>query len=124
MTQGKLVRTARRLRRDQTEVERKLWSRLRGRQLESTKFVRQEPIGNYIADFCARSIKLVVELDGRQHGTNDGIAADLARTEVIEGFGFRVIRFWNSDVYENIDGVIESIRREILLNTNRLEDID
>ncbi len=124
MTGGRLIETARRLRRDQTEVERKLWYRLRNRQIENTKFTRQEIIGSYIADFCARSLKLVIELDGGQHGTDDGIAADAVRTEAIERFGYRVIRFWNADVTGNLGGVLEMIRQEILLSTNRAHNIE
>jgi very-short-patch-repair endonuclease len=124
MTTGKLTHTARRLRRDSTDVERKLWSRLRSRQMEGVKFVRQEPIGNHIADFCARSLKLVIELDGGQHGTDDGIAADTARTEMIEAFGYRIIRFWNHEIVENFDGVLEAISREISLCRNEVDRLD
>jgi len=62
--EGKLTKSARRLRRDMTEAERKLWSRLRNRQLDNVKFVKQCPVGPYIADFAARSLRLVIELDG------------------------------------------------------------
>ena len=92
-----------------TDAERKLWSRLRNRQLENTKFVRQFPIGPYLADFAARSLKLVIELDGGQHNPSK----DVGRTKVIAAHGYRVIRFWNNDVMDNIDSVLETIVREI-----------
>jgi len=92
-----------------TEAERKLWARLRGRQLANTKFVKQFPIGPYVADFAARSVRLVVELDGGQHNE----VKDAARTKLIEEHGYRVIRFWNNDVMGNIEGVLETIVNEI-----------
>tara|TARA_R110000850_G_scaffold118494_1_gene235555 strand:- start:1550 stop:1849 length:300 start_codon:yes stop_codon:yes gene_type:complete len=94
-----------------TAAERKLWSRLRNRQLENVKFVKQLPIGPYVADFAARSLSLVVELDGGQHSE----AKDAARTELIEEHGYRVVRFWNNDVMDNIEGVLETIVNEIRL---------
>lgn len=124
MAKGNPVSIAQSLRRNQTDVERKLWQRLRIRQIENTKFTRQEIIGSYVADFCARSLKLVIELDGGQHGTDEGLAADAARTEIIEQFGYRVIRFWNSDVIHSLDGTLEMIRQEILLSTNRDHGFD
>ncbi|CAO1653045.1 hypothetical protein NYA22BAC_02116 [Parasphingorhabdus sp. NYA22] len=105
----RLTKRARALRRDMTGVERKLWSRLRNRQLENTKFVRQFPIGPYVADFAARSLSLVIELDGGQHSPSK----DAERTKVIEAHGYRVIRFWNNDVMENVEGVLETIVREV-----------
>jgi very-short-patch-repair endonuclease len=79
--------------------------------------VRQYPIGPYIADFAARQAHLVIELDGGQHGSE----RDAARTMLLEQFGYRVIRFWNNDVLANTDGVVEVIRRELLLGFNRHE---
>lgn len=117
MTEKRLTRTARRLRRDMTEVEKALWSRLRRAQLEGFKFVRQFPLGPYIADFACRSAKLVIELDGGQHADS---TTDAARTRLIEAHGYRVIRFWNNDVYSNIEGVLEAIRNDLLLSRNRV----
>jgi very-short-patch-repair endonuclease len=107
--EAKLTKRARRLRRDMTDAERKLWSRLRNRQFENIKFVKQFPIGPYVADFAARSLRLVIELDGGQHSPSK----DAGRTKVIEAHGYRVIRFWNNDVMENIEGVLEAIVREV-----------
>ena len=117
LTKKRLTPVARKLRRNQTEVEDHLWQRLRNRQIEGEKFVFQFPIGPHIADFACRTARLVIELDGRQHA--DATEADAARTETIESFGYRVIRFWNSDVTTNIDGVLEAIRYELLLPRNR-----
>ena len=99
--------SARKLRRQQTDVETKLWMRLRDRQLCGAKFRRQHPIGPYIVDFCCVESSLVVELDGGQHA--EQAAADLARTNFLESRGHRVLRFWNNDVLTNLAGVVERI---------------
>ena len=109
MSKKRLTPVARRLRRNQTEAEKRLWWHLRNRQLEGAKFVRQEPIGPHIADFACRQAHLAIELDGGQHG-----GVDAPRTEVIEAFGYRIIRFWNHDVLMNTEGVVEAIRQELL----------
>jgi len=98
---------SRELRNNATKAERMLWSALRNRKLEGVRFNRQVPIGPYICDFVARSVKLVVELDGGQHG--DAVEYDAARTRFLAGRGYRVIRFWNFDVFKNLDGVIVAI---------------
>lgn len=111
MAKKRLTGTARKLRRNMTEAEKRLWFQLRGSQLENHKFVRQFPIGNAITDFACRSAKLVVELDGGQHS---GSPSDDARTRMIEAHGYTVIRFWNNDVMENMDGVLQEIRNAVL----------
>jgi very-short-patch-repair endonuclease len=111
LAQQRLTPVARKLRRNSTEAERRLWARLRSRQLEGAKFVRQFAIGPYVADFACRAQHLVIELDGGQHGG----AADAERTQLIERFGYRVLRFWNHEVVENLDGVVEAIAEEICL---------
>lgn len=110
-----LTPVARKLRTNQTDAEQRLWSRLRSRQIEDAKFVRQYPIGNAIADFCCRALRLVVELDGGQHADS---AIDEERTRMMEAAGFRVIRFWNNDVLANTEGVLEVIAGEIRLARN------
>jgi len=107
----RLTPIARKLRRDATAVESKLWQRLRSRQIEGAKFRRQFPIGPYIADFACIELKLIIELDGGQHVES---ATDAGRTAWLETNGYTVIRFWNSEVIENLEGVLEAIRREIL----------
>jgi very-short-patch-repair endonuclease len=101
-------RFARELRKNQTEAEAILWSRLRNRKLVGIKFRRQVPIQGYVADFAALSAHLVIELDGGQHSERSEY--DEARTKVFESAGFLVLRFWNSQVHEDLDGVLESIR--------------
>ena len=102
-----LVGTARRLRRDQTDAERKLWFRLRDRRLSGLKFRRQMPIDRYIVDFCCESARVIVEIDGGQHATRS--AEDAARTAALEAQGYLVLRFWNNEVLQNLDGVLEVI---------------
>jgi very-short-patch-repair endonuclease len=101
-----VTQRARRLRRDSTDAERKLWYRLRGRSIPGFKFVRQEPIGPYVADFICRERRLIVEVDGRQHA---GSQRDLMRDRWLAEHGYRLLRFWNNDVMANIDGVLETI---------------
>jgi very-short-patch-repair endonuclease len=101
------VPIARKLRRDQTDAERKLWFRLRDRRLNGLKFRRQMPIKSYVVDFCCESVQLVVELDGGQHAERS--VDDAKRTADLEAFGFLVLRFWNNDVIDNIEGVVETI---------------
>ncbi len=98
---------ARQLRKNRTRAELDVWARLRRQQLDGARFRQQVPIGPYIVDFLCLSHRLIVEIDGSQHGTR--IKADDKRTAWLEGQDFYVIRFWNSDVRDNLDGVIETI---------------
>ncbi|MET0969528.1 MAG: endonuclease domain-containing protein [Tardiphaga sp.] len=107
--QPKLRRHARALRRDSTDAERLLWASLRGHRLNGISFRRQVPIGNYIADFVCHTARLVIELDGGQHYSDDAEVADLRRTAALEANGFRVMRFGNHDVMSNRDGVLQTI---------------
>jgi very-short-patch-repair endonuclease len=103
-----LLERSRALRADKTEAEEKLWSRLRAKRFYGLKFRHQVPFSaNYIADFVCPKAKLIVELDGSQHV--DQIAYDEKRTAFLEQQGYRVLRFWNNDVFHNIDGVLEAI---------------
>ena len=102
---------ARKLRENQTDVESKLWSRLRDRQIRGAKFRRQYPIGPYIADFCCVEQALIIELDGGQHA--DQSSADQQRTNLMKNLGYRVLRFWNNEVHSNIEGVLERISEAI-----------
>src|SRR6266849_3780869 len=102
--------TARRLRRDLTDAELRLWLLLRDRRLAGYRFRRQHPIGDFIVDFACTKHRLIVEADGGQHSGNE---ADERRTTVLEEEGWRVIRFWNNDVLSNADGVVETILREL-----------
>ena len=98
------------MRRNATEVERTLWRALRSMSLP-VKVRRQHPIGRYIADFAVPARKLVIEIDGSQHA--EAGDQDAARTRALQAHGYRVIRFWNSDVTGNLSGVIETIAAEI-----------
>jgi crossover junction endodeoxyribonuclease RuvC len=95
------------LRQDATEVEKCLWHRLRAGQVEGVKFRRQEPILGFTVDFVCHAHRLIVELDGGQHAATT--ATDERRTKLLSQAGFRVLRFWNNDVIENIDGVLAAI---------------
>lgn len=101
--------SARRLRKNQTEAEKLLWSKIRKRQLMGLKFQRQFELGTYIVDFVCRDLKVIVELDGGQHNEQETRLYDQQRTLYLESLGFKILRFWNNDVMENIDGVLESI---------------
>ena len=105
----KLNTLAKTLRKNQTSQELKLWSILRNRKILGYKFKRQYPIGNYIVDFVCKELKLIIELDGGQHNTTEGIIYDKKRTEYLEIVGYKILRFWNTDVDKNIDGVYDKI---------------
>jgi very-short-patch-repair endonuclease len=97
---------ARRLRRDSTSAELRLWSRLRSRLIDGRKFVRQQPIGPYVADFVCREKRLVIEVNGGQHADN---VRDRMRDQWMREHSYRVLRFWNNDIMSNMDGVLETI---------------
>jgi very-short-patch-repair endonuclease len=100
---------ARGLPRGQTEAERQLWRRLRNRGLGGFKFVRQEPIGPYFADFVCREEMLVDEVDGATHSTDEELAYDERRASHLSLMGYRVARVTNDEVYRNLDGVLDTI---------------
>jgi very-short-patch-repair endonuclease len=97
------------LRRRQTDAEEKVWAVLRSRQFIDLKFRRQHPVGDYIVDFVCLDEKLIIEIDGGQHNEKQMIDKDEARQKWLEGEGFRVIRFWNNDVMENLEGVMSRL---------------
>ncbi len=96
---------ARRMRRDMSDAERRLWHTLRELNGQGFHFRQQAPIGPYIADFCDHTAKLVVEVDGAQHGEPKGLMADRRRTRWLEAQGYRVLRFWNHEPLINMAGV-------------------
>ena len=102
----------RQLRREMTPPEKLLWSRVRNRGLEGFKFRRQDWIGPFVADFVCWQARLIVEVDGSQHG--DQIDYDESRDEYLAREGFKVVRFWNNDVTADLDAVLESIRAHLL----------
>lgn len=91
------------------EAERLLWWKLRELNRQGSHFRRQVPIKNYFADFAEHSAKLVIELDGSQHGSDVHHERDAARDRVISAEGYCVLRFWNYEVVRDLDGVIQSI---------------
>jgi len=97
---------ARRLRRDMTDAERRLWSFLRNRALSGLKFRRQQPVGPYIVDFICPEAGIVIELDGGQHARS---RTDAARTALLQALGYRVLRFWNNDVLTRTAVVLDVI---------------
>ena len=102
------IGVARKLRQTSTVPEVKLWQYLRDRRLMGLKFRRQYPIGPYVVDFVCLSHKLVIELDGGQHSGQ--VAYYNKRTEYLEHFGFRVLRFWNTDVFLRSEEMLEQVR--------------
>ncbi len=108
-----LVSAARALRVEQTPEERLLWDALRERKLEGCKFRRQHPLGSHILDFVCVERRLAVELDGAHHAKEDQHRYDRERTEHLEQYGYRVIRFSNSAVLADLDSVLDLIRCEL-----------
>ena len=104
---------ARNLRKNATIQERRLWNLLKNRQFHNLKFKRQQPIGDYIVDFICKEAKIIIEIDGGQHNEPENIEYDKTRTEYLNTLGYKVIRFWNNEIYENIEGVVLRLKEEI-----------
>ncbi|RLL48767.1 endonuclease domain-containing protein [Acinetobacter cumulans] len=104
-----LKQVSRDLRNNMTEAEKLLWSRLRNKQILGLQFYRQKPILNYIVDFYCPAANLVVECDGSQHYTDEGLEADRVRDEALAQLGLKVLRFYNGQVLGEIAGVEEAI---------------
>jgi len=102
------LKRAKHLRANMTDAEHLLWSKLRRKQMNGRHFRHQVSIGHYIADFACLEIKLIIEADGGQHNIDK--AKDEQRTRWLESRGYRVLRFWNNDVLQNLEGVLEAIR--------------
>ena len=105
-----LLNRARELRREQAPAEAVHWRELRGRRLTGFKFRRQNVVGEYVVDFYCAECKLVIELDGETHTGKE--VADRVRQSFLESRGLKMLRFWNTDVYDNLDGVLSVILRE------------
>jgi very-short-patch-repair endonuclease len=106
----KTIRIARQLRVNQTDAETVFWNRIRNRQIDGHKFVRQVPILGYICDFVCRECRLIVEIDGGQHNES---ATDAIRDRRLAEQGYKVVRFWNNDVLGNIEGVLMVVQQEL-----------
>jgi very-short-patch-repair endonuclease len=110
------------LRNNPTKAEWVLWQHLRGSQLNGYKFTRQFPVGPFVVDFCCRSEQLVVEVDGGGHDLSR--ANGLRRTRLLRTSGYSVLRFWNTDVLTNLEGVMETISAALAQRTAvRREDL-
>ena len=101
---------ARALRKSLTPQETKLWARLRTLKPLGYHFRRQAPIGRFIVDFACFHAKLIIEADGGQHNLPHGAARDASRDAFLRSQGFTILRFWNSDIDHNLDGVLQTIR--------------
>lgn len=108
---GSKTNRAKTLRNSSTNAERQLWQALRGAQFYGFKFTRQYPIDNYVVDFCCRRLRFVIEVDGGQHDLHKRF--DEVRTAHLEIRGYTVLRFWNSDVTGNLNGVLEQVSAEV-----------
>ncbi|MDP2689786.1 MAG: endonuclease domain-containing protein [Deltaproteobacteria bacterium] len=100
-------------RKNMTEAEKLLWSRLRRKQLKGLQYYRQRIIGNFIVDFYCPGAGLVIEVDGGQHYTDKGIDKDARRDSLMEDLGLKVMRFSDRDVFENLDGVLKTINENM-----------
>jgi very-short-patch-repair endonuclease len=108
----KLTTIAKNLRKRPTNAEKLLWRHLRAKQMEGFKFRRQQPIGNYVVDFVCFDKRIVVEVDGGQHAIQRD--KDIERDSYLIKNGFKVLRFWNNEVLQNIEGVLGEIRKSCL----------
>jgi very-short-patch-repair endonuclease len=106
------------LRKNLTSAEASLWNLLKSRQIEGIKFRRQYSVGNYIADFCCPSEKLIIELDGAVHGDYYQIEKDTMRDRYLEGLGFKILRFENRFIFQDPDYVVSEIRKHLTKRLN------
>ena len=109
---SRLTKLAKTLRKRSTDAELLLWQRLKARRLEGIKFRRQQPIDKFIVDFLSFEKRIIIELDGGQHAENR--QEDRERDRFLTQAGFKILRFWNNEVLENLDGVLERIRETCL----------
>jgi very-short-patch-repair endonuclease len=113
MRDGQKTRFARRLRKNMTSAERLLWWKLKDKQ-QGWKFHRQPPVGPFILDFACLEVLLAIEVDGATHHTNEEIDYDASRTRYLQGQGWRVVRFWNREIFENLNGAVDTIHKAAL----------
>jgi very-short-patch-repair endonuclease len=119
---GTLTPAARSLRRNATSAERRLWQGLRRNQLAGFRFRRQVALGGFIADFASFDARLVIEVDGATHSTDEEIARDRARSAALAAQGFAVLRFTNDEVFHNLGGVLQTIHAKPTELRPRFED--
>ena len=113
----RLLGFARVMRHQSTDAEKELWLLLRDRKLNGFKFRRQYPVAGYVLDFYCIKSRLAVEADGGQHGDPARIVYDQKRTETLERFGIRILRFWDNDILQSPDAVLGDIHRTLVLAT-------
>ena len=116
-----LLEAARALRKSITDAEQLMWHCLRQKQLGGFRFRRQHPFERFVLDFYCCEAKLAVELDGGQHNEPEAIVRDTERTAFLEQHGIQVIRFWNNKVFQNLEGVLQSVYDASLRRTGRGE---
>jgi len=107
MERRHMLARAKKLRQVMTEAEKRMWYRLRAHRLLGFKFKRQKPIGPYVVDFACPALRLVIEIDGGQHSIDAD--EDSIRDRWLRKHGYTVLRFWNNEVMENLEGVLEAI---------------
>ena len=118
----RLASLARSLRRNATNAERRLWQGLRRKEVGGFRFRRQVALGGAIADFASFEARLVIEVDGATHSTDEELARDAARTAALAAQGFVILRFTNDEVFHNLDGVLETVRLKLMELRPRIED--
>lgn len=106
-----IKQNARNLRKNMTNQERKFWQIIRNRQFHGYRFLRQYAMGKYIVDFICREKNIIIELDGGQHNEERNIIYDKERTDYLRSKGYKVIRFWNNDIDNNIEGVYLELKK-------------
>lgn len=109
----KLKTYSQELRKNMTDAEKLLWSKLRKRQLKDIQFYRQRIIGDYIVDFYCPKANLIIEIDGGQHYSKEGTEKDKVRDDYMSKQGYRVLRFSDREAFENLDGVIQRIYEDL-----------
>ncbi len=117
-----LTPIARSLRRDATSAERRLWQGLRREQVAGFRFRRPVILGGFIADFACFEARMVIEVDGATHGTDEEVARDATRSASLAAQGYDVLRFTNDDVFNNLDGVLETIYMRLITLRPRRDD--
>ncbi len=112
--ESRLKERARQLRKNMTDAERRLWSKIRRKQIQGVQFYRQRPIGPYIVDFYAPAARLVIEVDGGQHFRERGRVYDQQRDRYLRSLGLHVLRFTNEEVLRNLEGVVKAIWQAVV----------
>jgi very-short-patch-repair endonuclease len=113
---------ARSLRRNATNAERRLWQGLRREQVAGFRFRRQVILGGFVADFACFEARMVIEVDGATHATDDEVARDAARSAALAAQGYDILRVTNDDVFHNLDGVLETIHMQLIALRPRSDD--